>query len=243
VKRTTVILGGARGIGRACAELLAAGDNYVLVVDKDTDVEPIHGVTMYQHDARNINTIDYVRSYLQDIHSVIVTIGQQGVHGPEGMPMQHLVGLFTANSFASMIAAWHLGSRMKSDAMAYENPYDRSIVLVSSIAGLTAGGPGLAAYGAAKGALISFVKSMAPELAPEVRINALCPGWTDTAFNRPTEDLAGGRRRLLERVRDTVPLGRMADPREVAEAAVWLGSPAASYVTGSTMVVDGGLTA
>lgn len=114
-----------------------------------------------------------------------------------------------------------------------------SVVNVASIAGL-GGTPALAPYGASKAAVISLTRSLAMEWgAAGVRVNALCPGWTATDLNRNLwED-----ERISSKMMAGVPLGRWAQPWEMVGAAVFLGSDASSYVTGQTLVVDGGLTA
>jgi dihydroanticapsin dehydrogenase len=115
-----------------------------------------------------------------------------------------------------------------------------SFVLVASIAGLTSGGPGLTAYGAAKSATIGLTRTLAQELAPHHRVNCVCPGWTDTPFNDPVIARIGGREKWESSVKDTVPLKRAARPEEVAtvilDVARW------SYATGAVIVVDGGLS-
>jgi len=114
-----------------------------------------------------------------------------------------------------------------------------SVINVASVAGL-GGTPGLTPYGASKAAVISLTRSLAMEWGRGgVRVNALCPGWTATDLNRNLwED-----ERVSASMMADVPLGRWAQPGEMVGAAVFLASDASSYVTGQTLVVDGGLTA
>jgi 3-oxoacyl-[acyl-carrier protein] reductase len=90
-------------------------------------------------------------------------------------------------------------------------------------------------FAAVKGGVLSFSKSLARSVAPRVRVNILAPGWIDTAF-------AGGldaeRRRAVS---DTTPLRRWGTPEDVAGAAVYLASPAAAFVTGQTILINGGV--
>lgn len=118
-----------------------------------------------------------------------------------------------------------------------------SIVFTSSTAGLV-GSPNQAAYCAAKAAIINFARSLAAELAPDgIRVNTVCPGWTDTAFNDPVWDAEGGRASAEQALLELVPAKRQAVPSEIVPAMLFLASDDASYITGETMVIDGGLLA
>jgi 3-oxoacyl-[acyl-carrier protein] reductase len=109
------------------------------------------------------------------------------------------------------------------------------IVLVASTAGQR-GEAYHSDYGASKGAMISFVKSLAPELAPrDITVNSVAPGWVDTEMCEiPYAD--GGRARIAA----TIPLGRVADARDIAGPIVFLCSPLARHVTGEILNVNGG---
>jgi NAD(P)-dependent dehydrogenase (short-subunit alcohol dehydrogenase family) len=113
-----------------------------------------------------------------------------------------------------------------------------SVINVASVAGVTAS-PLLSPYGAAKAGLVSLTKSLAVEWgATGVRVNALCPGWTATDLNRQLwEDPVAGPATVA-----TVPMHRWGRPDEMAGPAVFLASPASSYMTGQIVVVDGGQT-
>jgi NAD(P)-dependent dehydrogenase (short-subunit alcohol dehydrogenase family) len=114
-----------------------------------------------------------------------------------------------------------------------------SVINVASVAGLSAT-PAMAQYGASKAALISLTRTLAVEWASTgVRVNALCPGWTATDLNRTlweNEEVFAG-------LTATIPMGRWAKPEEMAGPAVFLASDASSFMTGQTLVVDGGQTA
>jgi NAD(P)-dependent dehydrogenase (short-subunit alcohol dehydrogenase family) len=115
------------------------------------------------------------------------------------------------------------------------------IVNVASLAGLK-GGPGMSAYSASKGAIVAFTKALAPELAPDgIRINAMCPGWIDTPFNQPAIDFMGGLNAQAQVVQQIVPLRRQGTPEEIASGMLFLASDASSYMTGQSLVVDGGV--
>ena len=115
-----------------------------------------------------------------------------------------------------------------------------AIVNTSSVGGLR-GGAGLGAYSASKHAVIGLTRSAAQEYGRDgIRVNVVAPGTTDTPM------IAAWKRRepdITERLNAATPLGRGADPSEVAETAAWLLSDRASYVSGATVTVDGGMLA
>lgn len=113
-----------------------------------------------------------------------------------------------------------------------------SMVFIASVSGI-AGAPRHAAYGAAKAGLMSWVRSLAVELGPHgIRVNAVAPGNIATPR---IPDSAYSERKLAE-IRDAIPLGRRGQTSEIASAALFLSSPMAAYVSGQTLVVDGGVT-
>lgn len=116
-----------------------------------------------------------------------------------------------------------------------------SILMTASLAAVK-GGPGMTAYSASKGAIVGFGRALAAELASDqIRVNVLCPGWVDTAFNQPAIDFMGGRGAQESVVSQVVPLGRQATPDEMSDSVVYLLSRASSYMTGQIILVDGGV--
>ncbi len=112
-----------------------------------------------------------------------------------------------------------------------------AVVNVASVAGRHGGGPGAVAYASAKGAMITFTKGLAKESAPAgVRVNAVAPGVIDTPFHEQYSTPE-----MIANFVKAIPLGRTGGSAEIAEAIVFLASPRASYITGETIEINGGL--
>jgi 3-oxoacyl-[acyl-carrier protein] reductase len=90
-------------------------------------------------------------------------------------------------------------------------------------------------FSAVKGGVLAFSKSLARRLAPEVRVNVLCPGWIETAFAEHAD------RKFHRSVEESTPLARWGRPEDVANAALYLASPEAAFITGQAMNVNGGV--
>ena len=113
-----------------------------------------------------------------------------------------------------------------------------NVINVASVAG-TIASPGLTYYASAKAALINFTKTVAMEWASSgVRVNAIAPGWVETDMNEGARQSP----EWHETIRSLIPMGRWAQAEEIASVALFLASDAASYMTGSVVVVDGGQT-
>ncbi len=134
----------------------------------------------------------------------------------------------------NLIGAFHC---IRAAAMHILLARQGSIVNVASIAAVS-GIEGLSGYSASKAGLLGLTRSLAREYAPYgVRVNAVAPGYT--ARTGMIDQVAPGRR---ERLHQDIPLGRLAEPEEIASVVAFLASDQASYITGQTVVVDGGLT-
>ena len=111
------------------------------------------------------------------------------------------------------------------------------IINVTSIAGRNGGGPGAAAYAAAKGGLLTYTKGLAKELAPHgIRVNGIAPGVIATPYH---ERYTPGE--VFQRIVASIPLGRAGTSEEIADVIVFLASPAARYIIGETVEVNGGM--
>lgn len=144
----------------------------------------------------------------------------------------------TPEQFRKVIDVNLNGSYWMAQACGRVMPAGSSIINISSILGITTGGLPQAAYSASKAGVIGLTRDLAQQWGPRkgIRVNALAPGFFQSEM---TDEYQPG---YLETQLPRVMMGRMGDPAELAATAVWLASPAGGYVTGQTIIVDGGLT-
>lgn len=118
-----------------------------------------------------------------------------------------------------------------------------SLINTTSVNGLVAE-PFLAIYATSKGAIVMLSKGIALDYAKQgIRCNAIAPGWVDTPINYAHAELLGGLQEVYATIDSFQPIGRPGEPREIANVALFLASDEASFVTGSVVVADGGMTA
>ena len=120
-------------------------------------------------------------------------------------------------------------------------PAGGAIVNVASRAGVV-GVPTMAVYGASKAALVSLTRTAALELAPSIRVNAIAPGATETPMMRTWIDEQDDPASFERSLAASIPMGRLARPREIADAVLFLASDEASHITGTILPIDGGYT-
>jgi NAD(P)-dependent dehydrogenase (short-subunit alcohol dehydrogenase family) len=243
--RTALVTGASRGIGRQAAlTLAAAGAAVVLAARSKEDLAEVAAA------ARRAGAPDAVVAVADVLDEEAVEAAVAAAVDATGR-LDVVVNVAGGQGFTAYVAdtrteGWDkvLGLNLRSvfvgckAAMAHLPP-GGSIVNVASIAGFTAS-PGLAAYGAAKAGVIALTRTLAVEAAPHgVRVNCLAPGWVRTELTRRMWSDPETSRALVAQI----PLGRWADVEELAGPLLLLASDAGSYITGATLVVDGGLLA
>ena len=118
-----------------------------------------------------------------------------------------------------------------------------SIINIASVNGLVSE-PFLTVYSASKGASVMLTKGVALDYATKgIRCNAICPGWVDTPINYAHAEMLGGLSQVYASIGTFQPIGRPGEPREIAHVALFLASDESSFMTGSIVVADGGMTA
>jgi NAD(P)-dependent dehydrogenase (short-subunit alcohol dehydrogenase family) len=121
---------------------------------------------------------------------------------------------------------------------------ENASVILTASTGALRGHAGMPAYHASKAGLIGLVRSLADELSPHgVRVNCICPGWIDTSFNDPFWSFQSDPAAALEELTACIPMRRQGVPDDVTGVILFLASRESRYVTGTSVVVDGGYTA
>jgi NAD(P)-dependent dehydrogenase (short-subunit alcohol dehydrogenase family) len=234
-----VVTGGSRGIGASISRKLAA-DGYAVLVNYARDAaaaaaalrggEPAHRVRgADMADEAAIAAMFEAADALGPLAGLVANAGIVGdasrrFHEHDRASLMPVIDI---NIVAPMLCATHAVRRLSTA----QGGRGGGIVLISSVAARTGGIPGAVAYSASKGAVESFTRGLASEVARQgIRVNAVAPGMIET-------DMTLG---FAEKIAPMIPVGRCGKPEEIAEAVAWLLSESASYVTGSVLTVSGG---
>ncbi len=237
-EKVAVVTGGSSGIGKSICKKLSEENFNVIVSDIDRDKG--------ENVAEEING-DFVKCDVSD-WSQVETLVDDTVekHGRLDVIVNN-AGIGSKNTIEEMeIEEWEKIRSIDLDGVIYgckaATPYLKetkgNIINIASIYGLV-GDMGSTAYNAAKGGVVNLTRSVASDLAPHnVRVNSVCPGFVRT----PMIEEALKDEEFKNHVLEETPLGRVAEPEEIAEAVAFIASEKASYITGANIPVDGGWT-
>jgi NAD(P)-dependent dehydrogenase (short-subunit alcohol dehydrogenase family) len=239
---TALITGGGTGIGLAIATAMhAAGARVVLVGRRESElaaaVQAIGAGASFQvHDVTDLDAAPaLIGRVTAELGPVTILVNNAGIH------LKKPAVETTTSEFERVLRTHVLGAHALTAAVA-PGMIERksgSILFTASMASLF-GLPLVIAYTAAKAALAGMVRGYAVEFSTHgVRVNAVAPGWIETAISRKA--LEGDPKRR-DRILTRTPMGRLGVPADIGWAAVYLASPAAQFVTGVTLPVDGGVS-
>ncbi len=243
--KVALITGGGSGIGAASARRLTADGWSVAVMGRRIEpvsaiAEELGGLAVQGDQSSEADCNRAIAATVERfgrLDSVVANAGIEAFGSAEEIELDQWRKVMEVNVDGVLLLARAALPSLRAST--------GSIVVVASVAGLTAG-PHYAAYVTSKTAVLGLVRSLAVDLGPDgIRVNALCPGWVATEMsNREVAELAEGlgtdeteaRGRLVEHL----PLNRMADLSEIAGCIAFLAGPDSSFMTGANLVVDGG---
>ena len=235
--RVAIVTGGCRGIGRAIAvRFLEAGAEVLICCRHEPDELPTGGgrnAVFVAADVREPDQVDAV------VAAAVARFGRLDVlvNNAGGSPPAEAATASPRFSAAviglNLIAPLDVAQR--ANAVMQEQQEGGVILNIGSVSGMRPS-PGTAAYGAAKAGLVNLTQTLAVEWAPKVRVNCVTAGLVRTE----QAHLHYGDAAAIAAVDATVPLGRMGEPADVADACLFLASPLARWVSGSNLVVHGG---
>lgn len=240
--RTAIVTGASRGVGRATALRLAEAGADVVVNYLSNDVEAFETVELCK--AKGVGAFavgadvsefagaqEIAKLTIERFGRIDLLVCNAGVW--DGAPIEELSEeLWNKVINTNLKSAWAM---TKACVPAMKKQHSGSIVMVSSTSGQR-GEANYSNYSASKGGQIAFTKALACELAPRIRVNAVAPGWIETAMVRPAFDDKVYHQSVL----DSIPLGRIATTDDIALSICFLLSDWSRHITGEILNINGG---
>ena len=230
MSRVVLVTGGSRGIGLACAQRFAAlGDKVAVTYNSSPPPSEFFGVKC---DVTSVDDVDAAFKAVEEHFGPVEILVANA-----GITKDTLLLRMSEDDFASVVNANLTGAYRVTKRAAQQMLRARKgrIILMSSVVGLL-GSAGQANYAASKAGLVGFARSLARELGSRsITVNVVAPGPVATDM---TAALGQDR---LDQLTEAVPLGRMAEPEEIAGVVAFLAGDDAAYITGAVIPVDGGL--
>jgi NAD(P)-dependent dehydrogenase (short-subunit alcohol dehydrogenase family) len=246
--KVAIVTGGSRGIGEAIARSFASHGSRVVLASRKAegvtavaeDIAKTHGadrvLAVAAHTGKEDDAVRLVGEAITHFGKVDVLVNNAGTNPYFGPMLNADNGAWDKTFEVNLKGYFWCAREVARHCIGREAP--GSIINVASVAGLTAS-PMQGVYSMTKAAVISMTKTLAVELASsKIRVNCIAPGFVDTrlasAILKNDE--------LLKHVLGRTPMGRYGTPDEIAGGALYLASDAASFLTGHTLVIDGGMT-
>ena len=246
-QRVALVTGGAYGIGRATVRCFASRGGAVVIADLNKE----RGQTLLSElraaGRQALFLLTDIRREEEVRQAIDLSAGEWGrldvLCNNAGVEINRRADEFTSQEYDQMLDTNLRGAFLCSKhAFPHLRRSRGSIINIASVQGLACEAH-TAVYAATKAALLALTRGMARDFAPEVRVNAICPGATLTGMMDDFLATQADPKAALEAMSKNIPLGRVADPEDIARVVYFLASQEAAYITGSTVVVDGGLLA
>ena len=235
--RSVVVTGGGRGVGRGIAtRFLECGADVIVCGRNEPDALPAaegRKALFTPADVREVEQIERVVSFTLERFGRLDVLVNNAGGAPEAAAATASPRFHESILRLNLIAPIHFSQ--KANAVMQEQSEGGVIINISSISAIRPS-PGTAVYSAAKAGLLQLTRSLAVERAPKVRVVAVTAGMIETELS----ELHYGDAEGIAAVGRTVPLGRLGQPADVGDACVFLASPLASYVSGASLLMDGG---
>lgn len=236
-QRVILVTGGAKGVGRGITESFLADGASVVVCGREAPAEMPQAAgrkaEFIAADVRDAAQVEALFAQIAQRHGRLDVLVNNAGGAPYALADKASPRFHEKIIALNLLAPLHLAQ--KANALMQQQASGGVIVFVASISALRPS-PGTAAYGAAKAGILNLTQSLAVEWAPKVRVVAVSPGLVRTEQSA----LHYGDEAGIAAVSATVPLQRMATPADIGAACVFLSSPAASYASGSNLVLHGG---
>lgn len=238
--KSVVITGGASGIGLTTALRFASEGAAVTIIDLDEE-------KLAEAKAKHSTIQHFIQSDVGDYKQLENAFEQIDQHIGKVDVLIANAGISVRNVFASIsVEQWNKVINTNLNGIFYSSKlavqrmlsHKEGVILVTGSTNGKNGYPFYADYNASKAGVILLAKTMAKELAPHIRVNAICPGYVMTPMQMAEYDAE-----MLDEVNKKIPIGRHAKPEEIANLFAFLASSEAAYITGHCYVIDGGETA